>query len=450
MTTAERDLQFLWHPFTPQLEWEREGPLVIERGDGNYLISEAGDRYLDGVSSLWVTVHGHRCEAIDGAIRDQLDRLAHSTLLGLTHPPAVELAERLVGIAPRGLTRVFYSDSGSTAVEIALKQAFQYWALVGRPERRHFVHLAEAYHGDTLGAVGVGGIDLFHRIFGPLIVAGIPAPTPGTYPNPDRLSPDQIRDRALAAMRAILAERGHEIAAVIVEPLIQGAAGMITHAPGYLRGVAELCREHDVLLIVDEVATGFGRTGTMFACEQEGVKPDLLCLAKGITGGYLPLAATLSTERIYKAFLAERREYKTFFHGHTYTGNPLACAAALASLDLFETNQVLAHVRRMEQVLARLLAERIAPLPVVADIRQRGMMIGIELGDPRTGGMFPVEQYRGVATCRAVRKHGVILRPLGDVIVWMPPLSLTEGDAELLADATRKAILEACEDALSS
>ena len=448
MTTAERDLRYLWHPFTPQLEWGREGPLVIERGEGNYLISEDGRRYLDGVSSLWVTVHGHACQPINAAIQSQVERLAHSTLLGLTHRPAVDLAARLVGIAPKGLSRVFYSDSGSTAVEIALKQAFQYWALKGRPERRHFVHLGDAYHGDTLGAVGVGGIALFHKIFGPLIVAGIQAPPPVTYPNRERLSETEIRDRALSAMRGILAERGHEIAAVIVEPLVQGAAGMLVHPPGYLRGVAELCREHDVLLIADEVATGFGRTGTMFACDQEGVSPDLLCLAKGITGGYLPLAATLSTERIYEAFLGERREYKTFFHGHTYTGNPLACAAALASLDLFEERKVLEHVAHMSRRLAGLLAERFAPLGVVGDIRQKGMMVGIELvADRATAQMFPVEQFRGVAVCRAARKHGVILRPLGDVIVWMPPLSLTDGDAELLADATRAAILDVFPDA---
>ena len=448
---GDRDRKVLWHPFTPMLEWFREDPLVIERGEGNYLVDTDGRRYLDGVSSLWVTVHGHARPEINEAIRAQLDRLAHSTLLGLTHPPAIELAERLVRLAPAGLTRVFYSDSGSTAVEIALKQAFQYWSLKGRPERRHFVHLVDAYHGDTLGAVGVGGIDLFHRIFGPLIVAGIPTPTPVTFPNRDGLTPDEIRDRALSALDQVLADRGHEVAAVVIEPLVQGAAGMIVHPAGFLRGVAELCRRHGVLLIADEVATGFGRTGTMFACEQEGVSPDFLCLAKGITGGYLPLAATLAREEIFEAFLGERAEYKTFFHGHTYTGNPLACAAALASLDLFESEKVLSRVSETAEILRSLLAGRIAPLPVVGDVRQKGLMVGIELvADRAEGRMFPVEQFRGVAVCRAARKHGVILRPLGDVIVWMPPLSLTGSDAELLADATRKAILEACEDALPS
>lgn len=448
---GDRDRRVVWHPFTQMQEWVGEEVLVIERGEGNYLIDDAGRRYLDGVGSLWVSVHGHRCEAIDAAVRDQLGKIAHSTLLGLTHPTAVELAERLVAIAPPGLRRVFYSDSGSTAVEIALKQAFQYWSLRGRPERRHFVHLSHAYHGDTLGAVGVGGIDLFHRIFGPLIVAGIPSPAPVTFPNPEGRTPDEIRDAALHAMEEILAMRAAEIAAVVMEPLVQGAAGMLVHPPGFLRGVAEACRRHDVLLIADEVATGFGRTGTMFACEQEGVTPDLLCVAKGLTGGYLPLAATLATDEVYGAFLGARQELKTFFHGHTYTGNPLACAAALASLAEMERTDLLAHTREMAAQLAGLLRDRIAPLPWVGDIRQKGLMVGIELvADRTTNRPFHVEQFRGAAVCRQVRRHGVILRPLGDVVVWMPPLSLTSADAELLTDATRAAILETCEPAASS
>ena len=400
---GQLDQRHLWHPFTPMLEWSREDPLVISRGDGCYLVDEDGRSYLDGVSSLWVNVHGHNHPAINQAIRDQLDQLAHSTLLGLTHPTAIELARRLVEIAPDGLTRVFYSDSGSTAVEIALKQAFQYWSLRGEPRRQHFVHLAHAYHGDTLGAVGVGGIELFHRIFGPLIVAGIPAPSPVTYPDPERRGPEALRDRALTDMDSILSERGGEIAAVVMEPLVQGAAGMIMHPPGFLKGVETLCRKHGVLLIVDEVATGFGRTGTMFACEQEDVHPDLLCLAKGITGGYLPLAATLAREEIYEAFLAERIEGKTFFHGHTYTGNPLACAAALASLDLFGTD-LLPQVRQRAEQLGALATEHLGDLPVVGDIRQRGLMFGIELvADRATGRPFPVEHFKGNAVCRAAQ-----------------------------------------------
>ncbi len=449
--TADRDKRFVWHPFTAMRDWCKGDPLVIVAGEGNYLIDEEGRRYLDGVSSLWTNVHGHNCPEINEAIRRQLDRIAHSTMLGLTHPLAVDLAERLVGLAPAGLTRVFYSDSGSTAVEIALKQAFQYWSIRGQPARRHFVHLTHAYHGDTLGAVGVGGIDLFHRIFGSLIVAGIPSPSPVLFPNPEGRPAASIRDAALGVLGETLSRRGPEIAAVVMEPLVQGAAGVIVHPPGFLAGVAALCKEHDVLLIADEVATGFGRTGTMFACEQEGVSPDFLCLAKGITGGYLPLAATLAREEIYEAFLAERIEYKTFFHGHTYTGNPLACAASLASLDLFASRDVLAHVGRTAADLGRLLQSEISGLGAVGDIRQKGLMVGIELvANRRTGEMFPVEQFRGSAVCEAARRLGVVLRPLGDVIVWMPPLSLSSSDAELLATVTRAAITEVCGDAASS
>lgn len=424
MTWAERDKRVLWHPFTQAHEWNQGTPLVIERGDGNYLIDDHGRRYLDGVSSLWVTTHGHGHPAIVQAIADQATSLDHSTMLGLAHPRSIELAERLIGLAPSGLTRVFYSDSGSTAVEIALKQAFQYWALVGRPEKQRFIHLAESYHGDTLGAVGVGGMELFHRIFGPLIVAGIRVPTPALEP-----------DRAIAELEHILSEQGGTIAAMVVEPLIQGAAGMIVHPPGYLRQVADLCRAHDVLLIADEVATGFGRTGTMFACEQEGVAPDLLCVAKGLTGGALPLAATLSTERIFEAFVGPRIEQKTFFHGHTYTGNPIACAAALANLDVFEREGTLARVNRTADLVAGHLA-RIARIPAVRAVRQRGLMAGIEIGP------YPPERFAGSIACDRVRAHGVILRPLGDVIVWMPPLSSTDDDLALLATATAAAIEE--------
>ena len=429
MSWSERDKRVLWHPFTQQLDWCAGAPLVIERAEGNYLIDTEGRRYLDGVSSLWVTTHGHGHPAIAAAIAAQATALDHSTMLGLTHPRAIELGERLVELVGAGLTRVFYSDAGSTAVEIALKQAFQYWAQTGQPERRHFVHLAESYHGDTLGAVGVGGMDLFHRIFGPLIVAGIRVPSPALEP-----------DTALPALARTLAERGREIAAVIVEPLIQGAAGMLVHPPGYLKAVADLCRQHDVLLIVDEVATGFGRTGDLFAFHREGVRPDLVCLAKGLTGGTLPLAATLATERIYQAFVAPRAELRTFFHGHTYTGNPIACAAALANLDLLTAPAFLPAVRAAADALGGHLAS-LRDLPQVHDTRQVGLMAGIELRRPG-GAPYPAEQFIGSVVCERVRRHGVILRPLGDVVVWMPPLTANAADLALLRDATRAAIIE--------
>ena len=311
---VEADRRYLWHPFTQQRDWEREEPVIVQRAEGTDLIDTKGRRYIDGVSSLWCNVHGHRHPRIDAAIRDQLDQVAHSTMLGLSHPPAIDLARRLVEIAPDGLSRVFYSDSGSTATEIALKIAYQYWRQQGEERRTRFVSLREAYHGDTIGSVSVGGIDLFHATYRPLLFETLAA-TPGD----------------VEEMRGLFEAHPGEIAAVIMEPLVQGAAGMIVHPEGYLRAVRDLCDEHGALLICDEVAVGFGRTGRMWACEHEGVSPDLLCIAKGITGGYLPMAATLTSERVYEGFLGEHTDFRTLFHGHTYTGNPLACAAALAS-----------------------------------------------------------------------------------------------------------------------
>lgn len=432
------DLRCLWHPFTQMRDWLTDQPLIIERAEGNYLIDDLGRRYLDGVSSLWVTVHGHRKKEIDDAIRAQLDRVAHSTLLGLASVPSIELAKKLIAIAPKGLSRVFYSDSGSTAAEIAVKMAYQYWQLKGRPEKSRFVALREAYHGDTVGSVSVGGIDLFHGIFRGLLFNVERIPTPYAYRREGR----DCLSESLDAARRLFEGKGHQLAALVVEPLVQGAAGMITHPPGYLRALAGLCRKHEVLLICDEVATGFGRTGTMFAVEQEDVRPDLMCLAKGITGGYLPLAATLATEEIYSAFLAPFEEKRTFFHGHTYTGNPLACAAAMASLELFSKERTLERMKPVVETLSRGLAE-IAELPHVGEVRQRGMMIGIELvRDRKTKEDYPYRDRIGHQVCLAVRKRGIILRPLGPVVVLMPPLSLSVEEARLLTDAVRDAIVE--------
>jgi len=420
MDLRELDRHVLWHPFTQMAEWD---PLVIARGDGNYLIDSEGRRYLDGVSSLWCNVHGHHHPRLDRALRDQAERIAHSTFLGLTHEPGIRLAADLLEVAPRGLARVFYSDSGSTAVEIALKQSFQFWALTGRPDKQRFLRMTDAYHGDTLGAVGVGGIDLFHRVFGPLLVHSIPITTPAGTDG----------SATLAQIASTLEQRAHEIAAFIFEPLIQGAAGMLVHPRGFLAEVAALCRRHDVHLILDEVATGFGRTGTMFACEQEDVAPDFLCLAKGISGGYLPLAATLATESIYRAFLGARAEMKHFFHGHTYTANPLACAVGVESLRLLR-DETLPNAQARIPELAAALA-RIAKHPAVREIRSLGLMAGIEL-HARDG------RSLGVEVCDRIRAHGVILRNLGDTVVWMPPLSVSPDDLALLERATWQAIDE--------
>ena len=423
MTTrelADIDKRVLWHPFTQQQGWCEEEPLIIERGEGCTLFDTDGNAYLDGVSSLWCNVHGHGHPAIDRAVRAQLDKVAHTTMLGLSHPGAIELAQRLVGIAPPGLRRVFYSDNGSTAAEVALKMAFQYWRHRGEPGRNGFICLRDAYHGDTIGSVSVGGIDLFHACFGPLLFESWQA-EPGDA----------------ADMAALLSRHAGQVAAVIVEPLVQGAAGILTHPPGYLAAVRALCDEHDVLLICDEVATGFGRTGTMFACEHECVAPDLMCVAKGLTGGYLPLAATLATERIYEAFLGEHEDLRTFFHGHTYTANPLACAAAIATLDVFERERTLEALEPKIALLAGLLEELVAPLRCVGEIRRRGFMVGIELVG------FPLAARIGHQVTRAARRRGAIVRPLGDVVVLMPPLAISEEELRHLVQITAASVAEA-------
>ncbi len=438
------DKNYIWHPFTQMKDWLETDNLIIERGDGAYLYDIDGNKYLDGVSSLWVNIHGHRKKEIDEAIINQIHKVAHSTLLGLGGTPSIELAEKLVKISPDNLQKVFYSDSGSTAVEVALKIAFQYWKNKGYENKTLFVSLDQAYHGDTIGSVSLGGIDIFHSIFHPLLFQTWVIPTPFPYANPD-LTPDQLRDRCLNNFRKIAEERGSEIAALIIEPCVQGAAGMIVHPPGFLKGLETICRENEILLICDEVATGFGRTGTMFACEQEDVRPDLMCLAKGLTGGYLPLAATMVSNQIFEAFLGAHTEYKTFFHGHSYTGNALACAAAIACLDIFVRDHVLEQLAPKINFLENCLAERLANLPHVGDIRQCGFMVGIELiEDKSLRKPFPAELRIGAAITQNARKHGVILRPLGDVVVIMPPLSIETDEIETIVSAIQKSIKEIC------
>ncbi len=412
------DRSCVWHPFTQQQAWAGEEPVIIERGEGTDLFDTTGKRYIDGVSSLWCNVHGHAHPRIDAAVRGQLDKVAHSTMLGLTHPSAIRLARRLVDLAPEGLTRCFYSDSGSTATEIALKMAFQFWHQRGGEDARRtrFISLRDAYHGDTIGSVSVGGIELFHSTYRPLLFETLTA-EPGDPKNMQRL---------------FEAHYG-EVAAVIMEPLVQGAAGMLVHPPGYLRAVRELCDRHGALLICDEVATGFGRTGKMFACEHEGVAPDLLCVAKGVTGGYLPLAATLATEEIYEGFLGDHAEFRTFFHGHTYTGNPLACAAGLATLDVFEEERTLERLQPKIELLGELL-EQVTTMPEVAEVRRRGFMTGIQLTDHR------VELRMGHRVAIEARRRGAIVRPLGDTVILMPPLAISVSELRRLVKITSEAI----------
>ena len=420
------DRDHVWHPFTPMQTYAAEPPLIIERAHGCLLVDADGREYIDGTASMWCNVHGHRVPELDDAIRRQLDHVAHCTLLGQANVPSILLARKLAELAPPGLTHVFYSDDGATALEVALKMAFQYWHQRANPRKTktRFLALTGAYHGDTLGDVSVGDIGRFHSLFAPLLFPTFRAPSPHCYRCPLGLDRATCKVDCAAEIAALVREHADTLAAVVIEPLVQGAAGMIAAPPGYLRQLREVTRECDVLLIADEVAVGIGRTGTLFACEQEGVVPDILCLAKGLTGGYLPLAATLTHDEIYQAFLGRPDEGKTFFHGHTYTGNPLGAAVALANLELIESSGLLAalpaKIARLREHL-----DRMSELPCVGNVRQCGLLAGVELvADRAAKRSFPPAERTGAAVCRLARAEGVLLRPLGDTIVVMPPLAI--------------------------
>lgn len=443
------DKRNLWHPFTQMQDWQKEHPVIIEKASGSWLTDIKGKKFLDGVSSLWANVHGHRKKELDAAVAGQLKKVAHSTLLGLTNVPAIRLAEQLAAVAPKGLTRVFYSDSGSTAVEVALKIAFQYWQQKGHGfhNKTGFISLTKAYHGDTIGSVSVGGIDLFHQIYKPLLFRSYKIETPYCYRCAYNLTYPECQMTCLMHAERTIQKYASVTAALIIEPLVQGAAGMLLQPPGYLKRLREMCTKNNILLIADEVATGFGRTGTLFACEQEKIAPDLLCLAKGLTGGYLPLAATLTTEDIYTAFLGEEREHRTFFHGHTYTGNPLACAAAIANLGLFRREKTLQRLQPKVKLLTKEL-ERFKKLTHVGQVRQKGFMVGIELVRNRqTREAYGVDDKVGARVTAECRKHGVIIRPLGNVIVLMPPLTISVQDLKKLVDTAFHAVRHVTEKA---
>ena len=441
---AAWDHAYLWHPFTQMREWLAEEPLIIVAGDGNYLIGADGRRYLDGVSSLWCNVHGHRRPELDAALRTQLDRIAHSTLLGLASEPSIVLAKRLVEMTPPSLTRVFYSDAGATAVEIALKMALQYWQLRGETRRTGFAALTEAYHGDTVGAVSVGYSEAFHRFFKPLVFPCHKLNPPHVYRWQHGMNEGEALQAAVYEAEVLLSAKGRELAALIVEPLMQGAAGMWAQPSTYVQALRALTREHGVLLICDEVATGFGRTGRMFAVEHAQTDPDLMCVGKGISGGYLPLAATLASEEIFEAFLGAYEDFVTFFHGHTYTGNALACAVAVANCDIFERDGVLARVTQHAQQLREFLERDIWPLSHVGDVRQWGLMVGIELvRDRETRKPYGASERMGMRVIQYARQQGVILRPLGNVIVLMPPFSIAVDELDRLCTVTRDAIRDA-------
>jgi adenosylmethionine-8-amino-7-oxononanoate aminotransferase len=427
-------------------EWMSEEPCIISQGDGHYVVDVHGRKYLDGVSSLWCNVHGHRKKEIDDAVKAQLDRIAHSTLLGLSHVPGIQLAQKLIDIAPKGLRRVFYSDNGATAVEIALKMAVQYWQLKGETERTRVATLAESYHGDTVGSMSLGYSETFHRFHKSLLFSVLRLTPPHVFRYYQGLSETDALGAALTEAEGKITAEKDALAALVMEPLMQGAAGMWAQPVEYVAALGEICRRNGVLFILDEVATGFGRTGKMFACEHAGVTPDILCLAKGITGGYLPLAATLATEEIFCAFLGEYKEYKTFFHGHTYTGNPLGCAAALANLELFERENIVEKMQPRIAYLHQRLNEEFLPLEHVGDVRQWGFMAGIELVEDKPSRQsYAPERRIGHRVILQARERAVMIRPLGDVIILMPPLSITDEELATLLDVVYDCVREVTE-----
>jgi adenosylmethionine-8-amino-7-oxononanoate aminotransferase len=432
------DSEHVWHAFTQMANYE---PLVIDSASGCVLTDIQGNTYIDAVSSLWCNVHGHQHPVINAAIRQQLDQVAHVTSLGMSNPTTIQLAKRLVDITPENLNHLFFSGDGSSSVEVAMKMAFQYWQQKSdpQPNKTQYIALGSAYHGDTLGSVSVGGVQRFHEMFKPLLFDVLRLDSPDTYRLPDGVTTTQDATQFyLNQLESLLQQHHSTIAAMIIEPVVQGAAGMIMQPSGYLAGVRQLTQKHDVLLIADEVAVGFGRTGAMFACNHEDIQPDLMCLAKGLTGGYITMAATLATTEIWKAFLGDSS--RTFYHGHTYSGNPLAAAAALANLDIFETEQTMVNVRERTEQLADLL-KPLTDHRHVGDVRQRGLIVAIELvADKDNKTSFENIGASGSAVCKAALEQGVWLRPLRDTIVIMPPLSISESEITKIVTVVEQAI----------
>lgn len=439
----ELDKKYIWHPFTQMKGWREQPQMVVDHAKGVYIYDVEGNEYMDGNSSLWVNIHGHNRPEINQALIDQVNRVEHSTLLGLINKPSAELAEKLVEVTPEGLNKVFYSDDGSTAVEAAVKLAFQYWKYKGKPAKEDFIHLGDSYHGDTIGAVSVGNVEIFHKAFKPLLFKSHHTTCPSYYhTNLPVKSEEEFLDYLLKELEDYLKEHADHTAAMIIEPLCQCAAGMLMQPRGFIAGVRRLTEKYEVLLIADEVAVGFGRTGKMFACENEGVKPDIMCLSKGITAGYMALGATIISDEIYNEFLGEPTEYKTFFHGHSYTGNQLACSVGVASLEIFKKDKVIEGLPPKIAVIERHFA-KMAEMEFVGDARQYGMLGGIELmADKEKKVPFDPALQVAAGICTAARKYGLIIRPIGDVIVFMPPLVSTEEEIDEMLNRLEKAMDE--------
>jgi adenosylmethionine-8-amino-7-oxononanoate aminotransferase len=435
-----RDLAHVWHPCTQMKDHEQLPMIPIRRASGAWLEDYDGKRYLDAISSWWVNLFGHANPRINAAVAAQLERLEQVILAGFTHEPVIALSEALTTLAPAGLTRCFYADNGSAAVEVALKMSFHYWRNSGRSAKRRFITLANSYHGETLGALAVGNVELYKEIYRPLLMDVITVPSPDCYQRAPGESCEQYSRRRFADMEAALAAHAHESCAVIVEPLVQCAAGMRMYDPVYLALLRAACDRHEVHLIADEIAVGFGRTGTLFACEQAGIRPDFMCLSKGLTGGYLPLSAVLTTETVYQAFYDEYVKLNAFLHSHSFTGNPLACAAALASLAIFREDRTLERNLALAAHLGN-RARELADHPHVAEVRQRGMILAIELAaDKATRAPYPWQERRGLTIYRHALERGVLLRPIGTVVYFMPPYIVTTGEIDLMVDVAREGI----------
>jgi len=441
---AARDLAVVWHPCTQMKDHERLPMIPISRGSGVWLYDFDGRRYFDGISSWWVNLFGHANPRINAAVREQLDRLEHVMLAGFTHEPVLELSEALVRILPAGLTRCFYADNGSAAVEVAVKMSFHYWQNRGRPHKRRFITLSNSYHGETLGALAVGDVELYKKVYQPLLMDVITVPSPDCHLREPGSDWEAHSRRMFGAMEQALAEHADEVAAVIVEPLVQCAGSMRMYHPHYLSLLREACDRHDVLLIADEIAVGFGRSGTMFACEQAGIRPDFICLSKGLTGGYLPLSVVVTTEPVYQAFYDDYERLNAFLHSHSYTGNPLACAAALATLAIFADDDVLARNRTLARRMAGATAG-LADHPHVAEVRQTGMILAIEtVKDRRTGERYDWRERRGLRAYEYALSQGALLRPLGNVIYLMPPYVIEPDQIDWLAGVAQGAVDAAC------
>ncbi len=435
-----RDLATLWHPCTQMKDHESLPMIPIRRGEGVWLEDMNGKRYLDAVSSWWVNLFGHANPRINAAIREQLDDLEQVILAGFTHRPAIELAEKLVSLTPAPLQRVFYADNGSAAVEVAMKMSFHYWLNQGRPAKTRFINLQNGYHGETVGALALGDVALYKQTYGPLLMDVITAPSPDCYQRAAGESWEAHSLRMIQPMRELLERHAHEACAIIVEPLVQCAGNMRMYHPVYLSELRKLCDEYEVHLIADEIAVGFGRTGTLFACEQAGISPDFMCLSKGLTSGYLPLSAVLTTETVYQAFYADYTSMRAFLHSHSFTGNPLACSAALASLQIFATDNVLENNRHLATVMADATAHLIDH-PHVAEVRQTGMILAIEMvRDKQTKQAYDWRERRGLSVYKYALEKGALLRPLGDVVYFMPPYVITAEQIRWLADIATQAI----------